>query len=95
MHRIEKVINTIIRLKHHCYFITDTSNGYWVVQIKPGDKYKTSFITLYGQYVYLQISQDLISAFHTYSQFSNMLFGHLCKTANISAQLTLVRNHGD
>ena len=30
-------------------------------------KYKTGFITLYCQYAYLQMSQKLIGALHTYS----------------------------
>lgn len=55
MHCIEEVIDTIIWLKHCCSFIIDTSNGYYIVQIKPGDEYKIEFITPHGQYAYLQI----------------------------------------
>lgn len=49
---IEKVINTIIWPKHYCYFIINASNKYWAVYMKPKNKYKTGFITLYSQYGY-------------------------------------------
>ena len=93
MHRIEEVIDTIIRPKHRCYFITDASNGYWAVQMKPGDKYKTVFVTPHGQYAHLQMGQGLISALHTYSQFSDKVFGHLPKMDIIPAQLSLIGDH--
>lgn len=79
MHRIEEV-NTIIRPKHRCYFITNASNDYWAAQMKPGDEYKTSFVIPHRQYAYLWMSQGLVGAPHTYSQFSDMVFGHLPKT---------------
>ena len=85
MHLIEKVIDTIIWPKHRCYFITDASNGYWAVQIKPRNEYKTGFITPYGQYAYFQIGQSLINAFHIYSQLNDMVFGPFPKTDTISA----------
>ncbi len=55
MHRIEKVIDTIIRPNHRCYFITDASHGYWAVRMKSGDEYKTGFVTPHGQYAYLRM----------------------------------------
>lgn len=85
MHRIKKVVNTIIQLKYRCYFITDASNGYCAVWIKPGDEYKTGFVTLHGQYVYLQMGQSLINSTHTYSQFSDMVFGYLPKSQESAA----------
>ena len=48
MHHIEEVIDSIINPKHHCYFITNVSNGYWAVRMKSGDEYKTGFITPHG-----------------------------------------------
>ncbi len=86
MHRIEEVIDTIIRLKYRCYFITDASKGYWPVRMKPGDEYKTGFVTLHGQYTYLGMGQGLVGAPNTYSQFSNIVFGHLPKTQATPAQ---------
>ncbi len=95
MHHIEEVIDTIIRPKHRCYFITDASNGYWAVRMKPGDEYKTGFVTPHGQYAYLRMSQGLIGAPHIYSQSSDMVFGHLPKTATVPAQQSLIGDHGN
>ena len=95
MHRIEKTIDTIIRPKHRCYFITDAFNGYWAVQMKLGDEYKTGFVTIHSQYAYLRMGQGLIGTLHTYSQFSDMVFGHLSKTQETPAQSTLIEDHAD
>ena len=95
MHRIKEVIDTIIRPKHRCYFITDESNGYWAARMKPRNEYKTGFVTPHGQYAYLRISQGLIGAPYTYSQFRDMVFGHLLKTQAAPAQSTLVGDHGE
>ena len=65
MHHIKEVVDTIIKPKHRCYFITDTSNGYCAVRMKPGDEYKTGFVTPHGQYAYLRMGQGLIGAPHT------------------------------
>lgn len=51
--------------------------------MKLRDKYKTGFVTSYNQYAYLQISQDFIDALYIYSQFNDIVFDHLFKTANI------------
>lgn len=85
MHHTKEVINTIIQPKHRCYFITDASNGYWAIQIKPGDNYKTGFVTPHGQYAYLRMDQGLIGAPYTYFQFSDMIFGHFLKTNTVPA----------
>lgn len=95
MHRIEEVIDTIIRPKHGCYFITDASRGYWAIRITPGNEYKTGFVTPHGQYAYLRMCQGLIGALHKYSQFSDMVFSHLLKTTTVSAQSSLIGDHGD
>lgn len=58
--------------------------------MKPGNEYKTGFITPHGQYAYLRMGQGLISALHIYSQFSDIVFGHLSKTAAVSAHLFLI-----
>ena len=63
--------------------------------MKLGDEYKTGFVTPHGQYSYLRMGQDLIGAPHTYSQFSDMVFGHLPKTSGASAKSTLIGDHGD
>ncbi len=95
MHRIEEVIDTINRPKHRCYFITDASNGYWAVRMKPGDEYKTGFVTSHGPYAYLRMGQGLVAAPHTYSQFSDMVFEHLPKTQATPTQSSLIEDNGD
>ena len=95
MHHIEEIIDTIIKPKHRCYFITDASNRYWVVQMKPEDEYKTGFVTPHSQYAYLQMGQGLIGAPHTYFQFNDMVFGHLPKTTTVPAQSSLIGDHGN
>ncbi len=62
--------------------------------MKPEDDYQTGFVTPYGQYAYLRISQGLVGAPHTYSQFSKMVFGHLSKTQATPAQSSLIGDHG-
>ena len=58
--------------------------------MKSGDEYKTGFVTLHGQYAYLRMGQGLIGAPHTYSQFSDMVFGHLPKTQESPVQARLI-----
>lgn len=95
MHHITKVINIIIRPKYCYYLITDASNGYLAIWIKPRDEYKTGFVTLYDQYVYLQMDQDLIDASYTYSQFNNMIFGYLPKNQKSLAQAMFIRDYSN
>lgn len=63
--------------------------------MKPGDEYKTGFVTSHGQYAYLRMGQGLIDALHTYSQLSEIVFGHFPKTATVPAQSSLIGDHGD
>lgn len=60
------------------------------MKIKSRDKYKTGFVTLHSKYTYLQMSQGLKGALHTYFQFSDIVFGHLPKTASIPSQSSLI-----
>lgn len=63
--------------------------------MKHGDEYKTGFVTPHGQHAYLRMVQGLLGAPHTYSQFSDMVFGHLPKTQATPAQSTLIGDHGE
>ncbi len=63
--------------------------------MKPGDEYKTGFVTPHGQYAYIRMSQGLVGAPHTYSQFSDMIFGYLLKTQATLAQSSLIGDHDD
>ena len=55
MHRIDEVLDTIVKPKYKVFSCTDASNRYWAVPIKEGDKYKTGFVTPHGQYIYLSM----------------------------------------
>ena len=57
--------------------------------MKPGNKYKTGFVTPHGQYAYLQIGQEFIGAPHTYFQFNDIVFGHLPKISTVLANQVL------
>ena len=93
MHRIDEVLETVIRPKHTCFFITDGSNGYWAVKIKPGDEYKAAFVTPHGQYLYLRMGQGLIGAPHTYAQFTDLVFGPLPKSSTQPRMDSLIGTH--
>ena len=94
MHRIDEVIDTIIKPKYRVFFSTDASNGYWAVPIKAGDEYKTGFVTPHGQYIYRRMGQGLKGACATYSQFGDLVFGPLPKTAQCKAMPTIIGNQG-
>lgn len=93
MHRIDEVIDTIIKPKHKAFFSTDASNGYWAVPIKEGDQYKTGFVTPHDQYIYLRMSQGLKGACATYSQFGDLTFGPLPKTEEVAAMPSIIGSH--
>lgn len=103
MHRIEDVIDVMIRPRYLVYFSSDASNSYWAIPMKPGDEYKTGVITPNGQYIYLRMGQGLKGACATYSQFGDMVFGPLPKVqADIEqgiqasqAMPTLIGSHGE
>ena len=94
MHRMEEVLETIIKPKFSVFFSTDASNGYWAVPIKPGDEYKAGIVTPHGQYVYFRMGQGLKGALHTYSQFSDLVFGPLPKSPSKQAQGSIINDHG-
>lgn len=95
MHRIDEVIDTIIKPKIRVFFITDASNGYWAVPIKQGDEYKARFITPHGQYIYWRIGQSLKGACATYLQFGDLTFGSLPKVKAVPVMPTVIGDHGD
>lgn len=90
MHRIEDVIETVIQPNFVAWFISDASNGYWAIPLKPGDEYKTGIITPHGQYVYLRMGQGLKGACATYSQFGDMVFGPIPKSATTEAMPSII-----
>lgn len=94
-HRIEEVIETIIKPKFIMFFGTDASCGYWAVPMKAGDEYKTGIVTPHGQYFYLRMGMRLKGASHTYAQFTDLVFGPLPATAEEEAHDSMIGDLGD
>lgn len=82
VHRLEKVLDTIIKPGYNCYFSSDAANGYWAILMKQGDVNKTGFMTPNGQWVYLRMRQGLEGTAPTNSQFSDLDCGPLSGTSN-------------
>ncbi|KAI9871042.1 MAG: hypothetical protein M1823_008561, partial [Watsoniomyces obsoletus] len=95
MHRLEEVLETLMRPKFRCFFGADASNGYWAVPMRKGHDYKTGFLTPHGQYCYNRMGQGLKGAPHTYSQFTDLVYGPLPSTKG-SGQTwpTVIGDHG-
>ncbi|SLM34951.1 Ribonuclease H-like domain [Lasallia pustulata] len=97
MHRLEEVLDILIKLRFSCYFSTDASNSYWAVPIKAGDEYKAGIITPHGQYAYRRMGQGLKGAPHTYSQFTDLVFGPIPQN-DVSGEPrmdTIIGDHGN
>lgn len=82
VHRLDEVLDTIIKPGYDCYFSSDAANGYWAIPMKQGDENKTGFMTPNGQWVYLRMGQGLKGAAHTYARFSDLVFGPLPGTSD-------------
>ena len=82
VYRLEEVLDTIVKPGYNFYFSSDAANGYWAIPMKQGDENKTGLMTANGQWVYLTMEQGLKGAAHTYSQFSDLVFGPLPGTSN-------------
>lgn len=65
--------------------------------MKQGDENSTGFFIPNGQWVYLRMGQGLKGAAHTYSQFSDLVFGSLPSTSNgkIKRESTIIRRNTD
>ena len=93
MHRLEEVLNILIRPQYKVHFSTDAANGYWAIPMKYSDINKTGIITPSGQWVYLRMGQGLKGGPHTYAQFSDLVFGPLpANSTGIPRQPTLIGN---
>jgi hypothetical protein len=89
-HRIEKVIDTIVKPKFGVFFSSDASNEYWAVPVRPGDEHKCAIVTPHGQYLYLRMEQGLKGAAATYTQFGDLVFEPLPKTDEVPAMPSLI-----
>ena len=94
MHRLEEVLDTLIKDRFRAYFTSDASNGYWAIPMKAEDCNKTGFLTPNGQWVYKRMGQGLKGSPHTYAQFTDLVFGPLPRTESQKRLPTLIGNHG-
>lgn len=90
VHSLEETLNAAIRPGFGVYFMSDAANGYWAIPMKAEDCSKMGFITPNGQWVYLRLGQGLKGAAHTYSQFTDTVFGPLPKVQDIPRMPTLI-----
>ena len=90
MHSIEEVLNSLMKPTFNTFFITDAANGYWAVPIRPRDEYKAGIVTPHGQYLYRRIGQGLKGAPHTYSMFTDLVFGPLPATDSEPAHASII-----
>src|SRR5438034_1247838 len=93
MHHIDEVLEMVIRPRYTCFFITDALNGYWAVPIRPGDEYKAGFVMSHGQYLYLRMGQGLKVSAHTYTQFTDLVFGPLPKSETMPRMNLIIGTH--
>lgn len=77
MRRIEPILNRLSNKKWKIFFKADAANGYWAVPLALEHAYKTSFVTVLGQYCYLCIGQGLTGAPGTYSRLINIAMGEI------------------
>ncbi|TAQ83554.1 hypothetical protein B7494_g8120 [Chlorociboria aeruginascens] len=94
MHNMEEVLETLIKTSFTVFFSSDATNSYWAVPIRPGDEYKSAILAPNGQWLFKRMGQGLKGAPHTYSQFTDLVFGPLPKTDKCEAFPTLIKDHG-
>jgi hypothetical protein len=90
MHRIDEVLETVIRPGYTCFFSTDASNRYFAIKIKPEDEYKAGIVTPHSQYLYLHMRQGLRGALHTYAQFTDLVFSSLLKSKTQASMSSII-----
>lgn len=54
MHRVEEVVDTVIKPKFGVHLFTDAPNGYWVITMQKDDESKTGVVMLHGDYAYFR-----------------------------------------
>lgn len=95
IHRLEEVLDIIIKPRLDTYMTADAANGYWAVPMKESDCNKTGVLTPNGSWVYKRMGQGLKGTPHTYSMFSDLVFGPLPASNNIPRQPTIIGHHGN
>ena len=95
MHRIDEVLDTLIKPRFFAFFCTDAANGYWAILIKDGHQYRAGFVTPHGQYIYLRMGQGLTGACATYAQFTDLVFGPMPAVESTPAMQSMIGDHGN
>ena len=73
--RIDKMLDTLARSK---WFSTlDLASGYWQVQMHPGDREKTAFITRYGMYEFNVMPFGLCNAPATFQRLMDQVYKNI------------------
>jgi hypothetical protein len=93
IHRIEEMIDILMKSKFKAFFFIDATWDYWVVIIKKKDVFKTDLVSSHEQWAYLRMRMSLIESSHTYAQFTNLVFDFLSTIEDFSAQDTIIENH--
>ena len=75
--RIETVLDTIVIATNTVFFGADAAHSYWGILTHPNDVHKTAFVVPEGQFAYLRMGQGLTGGVHTYSSFSDVLWGSI------------------
>ena len=64
----------LYHLEGNRYFSTlDMASGYWQINIEPEDRHKTAFITRYGLFEHVRMTQGLCNAPATYQRAMNRI----------------------
>jgi hypothetical protein len=95
VHKIEKVINILMKLKFKIFFFTNAIWEYWTIITKKENVYKTEFVSSHEQWVYLRMSMRLTESSHTYAQFTNLVFESLSIIKEFKTQEIIIEDHED
>lgn len=77
MRCIEPILNQLSDKKWKIFSKADAANRYWAVSLALEHTYKISFVTVLGQYCYLQMGQELTRAPGTYSWLKDITMGEI------------------
>jgi hypothetical protein len=92
-HLIEEVTDILNQADLGCYISADALSSYWAICMRPGDEYKTAFLTPHGQFFYRRMGQGLKGSVYTYTMFADLTFGWLPKTDEYDEFPSLIGNN--
>jgi hypothetical protein len=93
MHKIEKVINILMKLKFKMFFFMNVIWKYWAIIIKKENVYKTKFVSSHEQWVYLRMNMRFTESSHMYAQFTNLIFESLSIIKEFKTQEIIIEDH--